>query len=266
MSGNFQMTKEILDESKEIQQIINSGGKITNGQRAILEIVREHNTPHNFYDTKTGKLMWDSRISKSNIESCFKNTFKNYIVQSGNAFQVTQEAKDNSMRIIDWLYFQQKPFLILQGSFGNGKTSSAKSIMKVIRSNNFKLRSSENDTDAKDLSMAEFDAATLFEDLVYKRIDKDKLYTMPVLFIDDLGVEPACYNHFGTVLTPIQDLIRARYDRGLITVITTNLTAQMIRESYGERIFDRLKESSERILFMQDSFRGGEGSAFHKSC
>ncbi|MCQ2199866.1 MAG: hypothetical protein MJZ19_09145 [Paludibacteraceae bacterium] len=264
MSGKIQLTNEILDEYKNIQKILRDGGEITNGQRATLEIVKECNTPHNFYDTKSGKLVWDSRLSAKHIECSFKNAFKSHIENSGNIFKVTQEAKENCERISEWLYYQQKPFLILQGSFGNGKTSSAKSIMNVIRKSNFKSKSWEGDLNDKDLSVAEYDAATLFEDLAFGRVDKERIYTIPFLSIDDLGVEPASYNHFGTVLTPIHDLLRARYERRLITVITTNLTAKLIRESYGERIFDRLKEASERILFIQDSFRGCEDNSFMK--
>lgn len=264
MSGKNQLTKETLDEYEKIQKIIQEGGKITNGQRATLDLVRNHEAPHNFYDSKTGKLTWDSRLSAMNIECCYKNAFKSQIENSGKQFVVTQEAKDNCAIISDWLYCQQKPFLILQGSVGNGKTSSAKCLLNVIRKNNFKYGTWDGNYSDENLAMAEYDAATLFEDLVYNRIDKNKVYTMPVLFIDDLGVEPESYNYFGTILKPMHDVLRARYDRGLITIITTNLTAKLFREFYGERIFDRLKDSSLRVVFTHDSFRGSENNVFMK--
>lgn len=260
MSGN--LTPEILDEYKKIQEILRQGESITNSQRAVVEMVQKANAAHNIYDAAGCKLVWDSRLDYAEIESCYKKAFMNRIESLGNIFKVTQEAKENCARISEWLFHQQKPFLILQGTFGNGKTTSAKTLLEMIRANNFKVNRWEEDS--RNLELAEYDACTLFEGLAYKTLDKERLYKIPVLMIDELGVEPQSYNDFGTIITPIQDLLRARYDRRLITIITTNLSGPMLRDYYGDRVFDRLKELAERVLFVQESFRGRENNSFMK--
>ncbi len=260
MSGN--LTPEILEEYEKIQKILKAGESITNSQRAIVEMVQIARTPHNIYDTASGRLVWDSRLDYREVEKCYKKAFKNRIESYGCDFKVTQEVKDNSARIIEWLFYQQKPFLILQGTFGNGKTSSAKTLIEIIRANHFKINKWEEDSYY--LEVAEYDACTLFEGLAYKTLDKERLSKIPVLMIDELGVEPRSYNDFGTILNPVQDLLRARYDRRLITIITTNLSGPMLRDYYGERVFDRLKELAERVLFVQESFRGRENNSFMK--
>lgn len=262
MSGKDFETQELIDEIKNLQNILRSGGKLTNGQIAMLEAYKQSNTILNVYDVKSRRLVWDSRLNASNIERCFKQTLVANIRNSNHNFELTDETKVNSLRISEWLFNQQKPFLILQGTYGNGKTSSARSILQVIRANNFKHKNFYGDVTENNLVVCEYDACSLFEDLVYNKVDKDKISSLPVLFIDDLGVEPSRYNHFGTILTPIHDVLRVRQEKGLITIITTNLTAKMMKDYYGERIFDRLKESGERVLFTQHSFRGKEDNDF----
>ena len=72
-----------------------------------------------------------------------------------------------------------------------------------------------------------------------------------LLAIDDLGEEPVERVEYGSVHTPLVDLLEQRYNRQLFTIITTNLTSQEIREKYGLRIRDRLREMMYKIDFKQ---------------
>ena len=72
-----------------------------------------------------------------------------------------------------------------------------------------------------------------------------------LLAIDDLGEEPVERVEYGSVHTPLVDLLEQRYNRQLFTVITTNLTSQEIGEKYGLRIRDRLREMMYKIDFKQ---------------
>lgn len=81
---------------------------------------------------------------------------------------------------------------------------------------------------------------------------------IPLLFIDDLGEEPAEVLRFGNVINPSISLLERRYNRQLPTFITTNLTPREITEKYGERIGDRMREMV-RVVAMPEnvpSFRG----------
>lgn len=75
------------------------------------------------------------------------------------------------------------------------------------------------------------------------------------LGIDDLGTEPVSVKNWGTESSPLIDLIYQRYNNMRVTVLSTNNNMEMIRNVYGERIFDRICEQYDRIVFNFQSFR-----------
>lgn len=64
------------------------------------------------------------------------------------------------------------------------------------------------------------------------------------LCIDDLGTENTQTNHYGTSVNVIADILLARYDRRAthLTHVTTNLTPDQLKNLYGPRVFDRVRE------------------------
>ena len=82
------------------------------------------------------------------------------------------------------------------------------------------------------------------------------------LFIDDLGHEAQTVNHFGTIFSPMTELIQAWYDQSqewpqwkMTIHFTSNLSLGQLRELYGEYIFDRLIEMCVWTHAEGDSFR-----------
>jgi DNA replication protein DnaC len=76
-----------------------------------------------------------------------------------------------------------------------------------------------------------------------------------VLLIDDFGVEPSVVKTFGTVSTPLVDVLCERYERRRPTILSTNLDMEALKERYGERLYDRLCEVYGQIAFNFKSFR-----------
>lgn len=72
------------------------------------------------------------------------------------------------------------------------------------------------------------------------------------LCIDDLGTEVEG-KHYGKDRNVLGDIILNRYDAGLTTHITTNATADEIREVYGARVADRLRQMINIIQFPTDA-------------
>lgn len=92
----------------------------------------------------------------------------------------------------------------------------------------------------------------------YAKADNDDFKSLKeteILFIDDMGEEPQIIKSWGNEIAPIIELLYYRYDRQLMTVITSNKTEQEIRELYGVRISDRLEEMFDKIYFEHESFR-----------
>lgn len=75
------------------------------------------------------------------------------------------------------------------------------------------------------------------------------------LCLDDLGTENTA-SHFRNQKNVIAEIIQNRYEaqnlRGM-THITTNLTANEIRTTYGERVYDRLREMMNVISYSAEA-------------
>lgn len=56
-----------------------------------------------------------------------------------------------------------------------------------------------------------------------------------------MGYEPTESNIFGTRYMPMVDLLRERYDKGLITWGTTNLSIEDLSKHYGELAASRIR-------------------------
>ena len=59
------------------------------------------------------------------------------------------------------------------------------------------------------------------------------------LVVDDIGTE-SIVNNYGNVIDSVAYMIEERYSRGLLTVLTTNLTLEQITQRYGARVFSRI--------------------------
>lgn len=74
----------------------------------------------------------------------------------------------------------------------------------------------------------------------YDAIEMSALEQVGALGLDDLGAEFA--DSKGNFSSMLDGLVDARYSNGLRTAITTNLSLEQFRSSYGGRVLDRLKE------------------------
>lgn len=70
-------------------------------------------------------------------------------------------------------------------------------------------------------------------------------------FFDDLGQEITNTKYFGTERNVMEEVLIQRYKNGLFTSthITTNLNREMIKETYGIRVADRIREMFNFIAF-----------------
>jgi len=77
-------------------------------------------------------------------------------------------------------------------------------------------------------------------------------YSEHAYCFDDLGTEKEI-KHFGNETNIMQEIIMQRYERKLMTHITTNLIASDIKEFYGDRAASRLREMCNIITFPQNA-------------
>lgn len=166
-----------------------------------------------------------------------------YYVKARKKQYDPSRSKEMILKAAKWITDDRRPGLLLYGTVGSGKTTLSDSLLKtilILHPNERIYRRS-----ALAISAEAKDSPDGFKETIRSKL----------LFIDDLGEEPAVVKNYGNEISPIVELLYYRYDRQLFTVITTNLTEQEISSRYGVRIEDRFAEMFDRIYFNNPSFR-----------
>ena len=187
------------------------------------------------------------------------------------SFWVAELKKNETQHATDTTGIQQinkiwlnggKRSLYLCGGVGNGKTTIAKALLSthnrfdgIDTGNKYILEK------AQDFVNAQFVTARQIIGMAQQAMETKasealrKLQTTMFLIIDDLGVEQTEINNYGTVETPVIEILEKRYESRLPTIITSNLTLEQIKKKYGVRVYDRIVEQYEYIGFNQESYR-----------
>ena len=145
--------------------------------------------------------------------------------------------------------------LLLCGNCGTGKTKLIEALEHLITY----YSGGSGDKDTRILPMRIYSA----KEIVRLSLSKDglelerfnRLKKVRRLGIDDIGTEPVTVKNYGTDTNPIVDILFSRYETMKVTILSTNYDMETIRKTYGERIYDRLCEMYDRIVFNFKSFR-----------
>ncbi|MDE7464968.1 MAG: replication protein [Muribaculaceae bacterium] len=148
------------------------------------------------------------------------------------------------------------PGLMLCGLYGNGKTTLAKALRRLV---GFISELEDGYTKRKIIGLYTAKEICRLCASSEKSSDQQeayrRLFTQDMIIIDDLGEEPKEVMVYGMLHTPIVDLISERYASQRMTIITTNLDVNDLKAKYGERIYDRFREMLTSIVFENDSYR-----------
>lgn len=159
----------------------------------------------------------------------------------------SEEQKQDALKILTYAkrYAEkvpavERPFLVLMGQSGLGKTFFANAIAHAVME--------------RGISVCKVTAYRLIQDVMdglSTYSDRTTYYTrVPVLVLDDLGTEPMIPTVTAETFFRV---FNERLTQGLPTVIGTNLCYEELSEQYGERVASRLFDGRQtRIL----PFRG----------
>lgn len=160
-------------------------------------------------------------------------------------YQSTPEIEAILTKVTNWLCSQsevRKPGLMLVGRFGNGKTTMARAICRLVSVLYNRNVWAMNASDIVELQLKDADRFGNFK-------------TATQIFIDDLGMEPVEVKDFGTIKAPLINILYHRYEAMKFTICTTNEDDAGLKSKYGDRIADRLNEMFNRFAFEAPSFR-----------
>jgi ATP-dependent 26S proteasome regulatory subunit len=144
--------------------------------------------------------------------------------------------------------YDMKKGILLYGNKGCGKTR----IMRAFRANqNFSYKAVECLDVTDEFSSQGPEALKQYSNPL-SIAENHFGQTQIGIFFDDLGTEEIG-NHFQNKMSVMERILQARYQRGLLTHVSTNLSAQMILDTYGERIQSRMKEMFNVIAFPENA-------------
>jgi DNA replication protein DnaC len=163
---------------------------------------------------------------------------------------IANENTDGVLRFTTgWLASKRYHSLLLMGGVGTGKTAMLTALF-------CHFKSCKPDTVlgcGEVISGVMIDSAKKIAK--YDEEQQRSACQAGVLLIDDFGMEPSVVKTYGTVSTPLVDVLCERYERRRPTIISTNLDMEALKERYGERLYDRMCEVYGRIAFNFKSFR-----------
>jgi DNA replication protein DnaC len=177
----------------------------------------------------------------------FESSFDNFTATNDEHKRALHTAEGFANNFLSVL--QAGSCLIFSGGVGTGKTHLACAIANqllgsfgVIYTTGYALVRSIRGAWRNDSTVSETEVV-------------NKYSTVQLLIIDEIGAQ------FGSEGERVQlfDILNARYDRVLPTIIITNLTMQELRECIGERSYDRLTEIGGSVLTLTgESYRRNE--------
>lgn len=120
--------------------------------------------------------------------------------------------------------------LLLHGGSGLGKTFLLRCVGNCAR-----------DRGVDTLFVTAYDLLSRLRGAYFGRDDAaDEYFSVPLLLIDDLGMEPLMET---VTVEQIYHLLNARMESGLCTAITTNLSRPELKNRYTERVTSRLLDT-----------------------
>ncbi|MDD4501092.1 MAG: AAA family ATPase [Bacteroidales bacterium] len=193
------------------------------------------------------------RAGYEELRELVRVAYRNEVERRNGDPVITPDLERKISTVAKWLIDGKKPGLMLFGSIGSGKTTLARAIMRTI---NYLYYSVYRDQRKE---IAEISALNLTKLIATgEKPDEEsflRFQKREMVFIDDLGLEPAAIKNYGNEILPVVDLLYYRHDRMLFTICTSNLDMNDFEQKYGQRTASRFYEMFNRIGFTNEDYR-----------
>ncbi|MCB1325922.1 MAG: ATP-binding protein [Spirochaetales bacterium] len=188
--------------------------------------------------------------SRSGIPSRFRGKFLDDINQSDPYNPSLSLAVGRASSTVVQFGQKSAPGLYLWGGTGCGKTLTSCAVLnELLRIRHSEVRYAKISRDILGKLRASFNPNS--EIYGEGKAIEEELATVPALVIDDFGV----HRETAWVNQVLYDLIDARYEHGLLTIITSNEPMESWREISGGRIYSRLRQMTTEIEIDAPDYR-----------
>ena len=184
------------------------------------------------------------------LEDMLLTCYKAEVVKRSMQMIQDSTTEERVRKAAKWLSGKHKTGLLIYGAAcGTGKTTLANAMCNLV---NYLFDSVYSQDRKTVYRTSAINLVKMYSDNPeqYKRMVSQEL-----LFVDDLGTEPVNIKIYGNEFSPVTELLYNRYDWQRWTIVTSNLSDEQLKERYGTRIDDRLREMFDRILFQGKSYR-----------
>lgn len=184
------------------------------------------------------------------LEDMLLTCYKSEVIKRRGQMIQDSTTEERVRKAAKWLSGKHKTGLLIYGATcGTGKTTLANAMCTLVNYLFDSVYSQDRKTVYRTSAIS---LVKLYSDSPeqYNRMANQEL-----LFVDDLGTEPVNIKIYGNEFSPVTELLYNRYDRQRWTIVTSNLSDEQLKERYGARIDDRMREMFDKMQFQGKSYR-----------
>lgn len=187
----------------------------------------------------------ERRLAESGIPLRFRDrTFDNFVADTDSKRAALMIATDFAVNFA--AHYERGATAVFSGPPGTGKTHLAIAAAMVVMQSGTALYTNALDLVRMVRDTWRRDSGTTESAVL------NKLASVDLLVIDEVGVQ---YGTEGEQVI-LFDVLNRRYRDLMPTIVLTNLGVKGMKESLGERSFDRLREGGVWVAFDWESYRG----------